>query len=56
MMTGPSPRARLLAEPAWLAAHLDDPQVRVVDMRGFVRTVSALTRRTDRKRHEPDEP
>src|ERR687884_247308 len=39
MMTGPSSRARLLAEPEWLAAHLDDPQVRVVDMRGYVRTV-----------------
>jgi thiosulfate/3-mercaptopyruvate sulfurtransferase len=39
MMTGPSPRARLLAETEWLAAHLDDPQVRVVDMRGYVRTV-----------------
>src|SRR5919204_180008 len=39
MMTGSSPRARLLAEPEWLAAHLDDPQVRVVDMRGYVRTV-----------------
>src|ERR671932_788294 len=39
MMTGPSPRARLLAETEWLAVHLDDPQVRVVDMRGSVRTV-----------------
>src|SRR5919204_581944 len=39
MMTGPSPRGRLLAETEWLAAHLDDPQVRVVDMRGYVRTV-----------------
>src|ERR687887_1535182 len=38
-MTGASPRARLLAETEWLAAHLDDPQVRVVDMRGYVRTV-----------------
>lgn len=25
------PRPDLLAEPAWLAAHLDDPQVRVID-------------------------
>src|SRR5438067_13319371 len=39
MMTGASPRDRLLAETAWLAAHLDDPQVRVVDMRGYVRIV-----------------
>src|SRR5919201_5141850 len=38
-MTDSSVRAKLLAEPAWLAAHLDDPQVRVVDMRGYVRTV-----------------
>src|SRR3989440_3428397 len=39
MMTGTSPRAGLLAETEWLAAHLDDPRVRVVDMRGYVRTV-----------------
>src|SRR6059058_2878506 len=39
MMTGTSPRDGLLAETGWLAAHLDDPQVRVVDMRGYVRTV-----------------
>ena len=29
----------LLVETAWLAEHLNDPQVRVVDMRGYVRTV-----------------
>ncbi len=33
-----SPRDALLASTDWLAAHLDDPDVRVVDMRGFVRT------------------
>ena len=38
MMTGPSSRAGLLATTDWLATHLDDPQVRVVDMRGYVRT------------------
>src|ERR671935_2910364 len=38
-MTAGFLRARLLAETGWLAAHLDDPQVRVVDMRGYVRTV-----------------
>src|SRR5437763_5796119 len=39
MMTGTSPRDGLLADTGWLAAHLEDPQVRVVDMRGYVRTV-----------------
>jgi len=34
-----SPRDALLASTAWLAAYLDDPDVRIVDMRGFVRTV-----------------
>jgi len=34
-----SPCDALLASPDWLAAHLDDPDVRIVDMRGFVRTV-----------------
>src|SRR5437763_9325569 len=38
MMTGTSPRDRWLAETGWLAAHLDDPRVRVVDMRGVVET------------------
>jgi thiosulfate/3-mercaptopyruvate sulfurtransferase len=32
-----SNRDRWLAEPEWLAAHLDDPNVRIVDMRGVVR-------------------
>ena len=31
-------RSRFLAETSWLAAHLDDPSLRVVDMRGYVRT------------------
>lgn len=33
-------RARWLAEPEWLADHLNDPAIRVVDMRGEVRTVT----------------
>ncbi|MDB5075800.1 MAG: sulfurtransferase [Chloroflexi bacterium] len=33
-------RARWLAEPDWLAAHLEDPAVRIVDMRGVVRTTT----------------
>ena len=32
-------RERWLATDEWLAAHLDDPHVRVVDMRGIVETV-----------------
>ncbi len=31
-------RSRFLVDTAWLAEHLHDPHVRVVDMRGFVRT------------------
>jgi thiosulfate/3-mercaptopyruvate sulfurtransferase len=31
-------RSRFLAETSWLAAHLDDPSLRIVDMRGYVRT------------------
>lgn len=34
-------REDMLATTAWLAAHLNDPDVRVVDMRGYVRTVDA---------------
>ncbi len=34
-----SPREQLLTSPEWLAEHLQDPQVRVVDMRGAVRSV-----------------
>ena len=33
-----SARDRLLASTEWLAGRLDDPDVRVVDMRGYVRT------------------
>jgi thiosulfate/3-mercaptopyruvate sulfurtransferase len=33
-------RRHYLVEPAWLAEHLHDPDVRVVDMRGYVRTVN----------------
>jgi len=32
-------RSHFLVETDWLAEHLDDPNVRVVDMRGYVRTV-----------------
>jgi thiosulfate/3-mercaptopyruvate sulfurtransferase len=32
-------RSRFLVETSWLAAHIDDPHVRSVDMRGYVRTV-----------------
>ncbi|MBX5448457.1 sulfurtransferase [Thermogemmatispora sp.] len=32
-------RDRLLVEPAWLEEHLHDPRLRIVDMRGYVRTV-----------------
>jgi thiosulfate/3-mercaptopyruvate sulfurtransferase len=35
-----SNREQWLAEPEWLAAHLDDPAIRVVDMRGAVRTIT----------------
>src|SRR5437764_12990355 len=31
-------RSRFLVETTWLAEHLHDPNVRVVDMRGYVRT------------------
>ncbi len=31
-------RDHLLIETSWLAEHLDDPTVRIVDMRGYVRT------------------
>lgn len=34
-------RERWLAEPDWLAEHLDDPSIRIVDMRGVVRTTTA---------------
>lgn len=34
-----SQRDHFLVETAWLAEHLHDPDVRVVDMRGYVRTV-----------------
>ncbi len=32
-------RNRFLVETTWLAEHLHDPQLRIVDMRGYVRTV-----------------
>lgn len=32
-------RSRFLVETSWLAEHLHDPQLRIVDMRGYVRTV-----------------
>ncbi len=36
-----SPRESLLAETDWLAAHLDDPRVRVVDIRGSIKPPTA---------------
>lgn len=36
-MADSSLRERLLAETEWLAAHLHDPNLRIVDMRGYVR-------------------
>jgi thiosulfate/3-mercaptopyruvate sulfurtransferase len=32
-------RSRFLVETDWLAEHLNDPQLRIVDMRGYVRTI-----------------
>jgi len=32
-------RSRFLVETPWLAKHLQDPDLRIVDMRGYVRTV-----------------
>ncbi|MBV9689733.1 MAG: sulfurtransferase, partial [Ktedonobacteraceae bacterium] len=32
-------RSRFLVETSWLAEHVNDPHVRIVDMRGYVRTV-----------------
>jgi thiosulfate/3-mercaptopyruvate sulfurtransferase len=32
-------RSRFLVETTWLVAHLQDPHLRIVDMRGYVRTV-----------------
>ncbi len=32
-------RTRFLVETTWLVAHLQDPDLRIVDMRGYVRTV-----------------
>ena len=31
--------SRFLVETSWLAKHLQDPDLRIVDMRGYVRTV-----------------
>jgi hypothetical protein len=36
-MAAPSARAALLAETAWLAERLDDPQLSIVDIRGAVK-------------------
>src|SRR5690348_10185283 len=38
-MDAGSQRGRLLVETEWLAEHLDDPELRIVDMRGYVRTI-----------------
>ena len=39
-VTDTSARDRLLASTEWLAAHLNDPDLRIVDMRGYVRSVT----------------
>ncbi len=36
-----SPREAMLVETDWLAAHLDDPEVRIVDIRGTIRPPDA---------------
>lgn len=49
-------RAEHLVETDWLAAHLDDPNVRIVDMRGHVRTQTAEDgRQTAEYRGAPEE-
>ncbi|HEY7419241.1 MAG TPA: sulfurtransferase [Ktedonobacteraceae bacterium] len=40
-------RDQFLVETDWLAAHLNDPTIRIVDMRGYVRTVDAGNGRQD---------
>ena len=40
-MPDSAPRERMLAQTDWLNRHLDDPDLRIVDMRGYVRTVDA---------------
>lgn len=42
-MTKNYARPELLAETAWLQAHLDDPSIRIVDMRGYVRLKTGET-------------
>lgn len=41
MIDSLSPRERLLVDTDWLAAHLGDADLRIVDMRGYVRTADA---------------
>ena len=38
-MTTQAEREQFLAETSWLAQHINDPHVRIVDMRGYVRNV-----------------
>jgi thiosulfate/3-mercaptopyruvate sulfurtransferase len=40
MMMGQDRRSQFLVETAWLEEHLHDSEVRIVDMRGYVRTIS----------------
>jgi thiosulfate/3-mercaptopyruvate sulfurtransferase len=40
IIMGQDRRAQFLVETAWLEEHLHDPELRIVDMRGYVRTVS----------------
>ena len=42
-MTKNYARPELLAETGWLQAHLDDPSLRIVDMRGYVRLKTSET-------------
>src|ERR1700733_4572245 len=39
MIMGQERRSQFLVETAWLEEHLHDPELRIVDMRGYVRTV-----------------
>jgi len=40
-MQGDTPRARLLVETDWLAKNLDNPSIRIVDIRGIIRPADA---------------
>lgn len=44
-MNGESRRELLLAETEWLAEHLDDPAIRIVDIRGIIKPPDLRGRR-----------